>query len=83
MIDWARAQEVFQTLQDILNVSDEYKMQGAPVKAWLTPIRKDLSEAMKKNPDQAEAILDWFAEAFFYMRGDSDDLPRVDIQWTI
>ena len=83
MIDWSRAHEVFQTMQDILDVDEDYKLQGVPVRAWLTPIRKDMIEAMKKNPEQTEAFFDWFVDAIFYMRRDSNDLPKGNFQWKI
>jgi hypothetical protein len=65
----------------MINIDPKYKYQGIiPLADILPPLERDLTKAIISHDEQAESMLVWLANAVYYMTGDSDELPRIDLK---
>ena len=75
-----RVQEVLEIFFQLLSIDSQYRYKGIPVKDILPFLKKDIFNLIEQKPLEAESLLDWFANSVFYMRGDTDEIPHVDIE---
>ncbi len=78
-----RVRECLWLLRELIHVDKKYKWNNLPLADILPFLEKDLARAIIGNDEQAEATLSWLASAIFYMRGDTDELPRIELVFTI
>lgn len=78
-----RVREVMQTMQYLINIDKKYKWNNLPLADILPELQRDLARAIIANDEKSESILSWFASAIFYMRGDTDELPHIDIEYRL
>jgi len=67
----------------LLQVDPKFTWNAIPLADVLPFLEKDLCRHIIAQGDKAEAVLDWMADAVFYMRGDTDSMPQIDLQWKI
>ncbi len=68
---------------EILSVDPKYKWNSIPIADVLPFLKKDLTRYIIESGDKSEAALSWLASSVFYMRGDTDDLPAIDLEWNL
>ena len=83
MLNKERVDEVFWLLRKMLNVDEKFSYKGIPVNDILPLLQKDLVRMIMEKGDESEAMLDWFADSVFYMRGDTDELPQIEVVWNL
>jgi hypothetical protein len=81
MIEAQRVREIFAIFPKILPLPTDASMNigGIPIPLGdiLPMIMTDLARIANKYPEQAEGIFDWVIESLLYIKGDTDDLPRM------
>ena len=83
MLDENRLRECAWLFFAILQIDPKFKWNSIPLKDVMPFLEKDLVRHIIESGDKSEAIFDWLAHAIFYMRGDTDDLPAIELQWDI
>jgi len=58
----------------------EIESTGLSYFSTLDLIKNSASEAIKKNPDKFEILVNWFVSASMYLLDDIDDLEQIDLQ---
>lgn len=83
MLDETRVKDCVWMFFEIIKVDSKYQWNGIPIADVMPFLRKDLTRYIIEAGDKSEAALSWLADAVFYMRGDTDDMPAIDLQWDI
>lgn len=83
----ARVDEIFFLLSKILmgegNEGKDLDIFFQAMYNNLPVLSTELARLANKQEEKTEGIFDWIAEAILYMKGDVDDLPRMDYGGTI
>lgn len=83
MLNPDRVREVCWLLRKMINVDKKYQWNHIPIADILPFLEKDLSKAIIDGDERSESILEWLAHAIFYMKQDTDDLPRIELNWNL
>ena len=83
MLDPERVKECAWIFFKLLEIDPKFTWNSIPLSDVMPFLEKDLVRHIIQQGDKSEAVLDWMADSVFYMRGDTDDLPAIDIQWKI
>lgn len=82
-----RVTEIFQIFGKILSFKeDETISLGSvtlPINDLLPILCIELARIANKHEEQAEGLFDWIAEGILYMKGDVDQLPKMDYGYFI
>jgi hypothetical protein len=78
-----RVAEMFHIFGQILTYGENqtFNLQGTPIpiKEVVPAIMSELSKIAIRNEEKFEGLADWMVEAIFYMKGDSDELPKMEV----
>lgn len=78
-----RVREVMMILRHIINIDKKYKWHNLPLADILPELERDLARAITHNDEKSEMILSFIASAIFYMKGDIDELPHIEVELTL
>ena len=56
-------------------IDTKFKIHDIPLGEILPLLKQDVVNMMTDNPEQAQAIIWWISEAYYYMIGDTDTMP--------
>tara|TARA_R110002020_G_scaffold440608_2_gene651254 strand:- start:3698 stop:3961 length:264 start_codon:yes stop_codon:yes gene_type:complete len=67
---------------DAIKPDKDYEIEstGLSYFSTLELIQKSATDAIKKNPDKFEILVNWFVSASMYLLDDIDQLDEIDLQ---
>ena len=64
------------------NFPENFVYQKVPINDVMPFLEEDLGSMMLENDEQAEAILWWLSQAYYYIIGDIDSIPSYELDYT-
>ena len=83
-----RVTHTFPIFGKILNLDDNQTFDfgggiQVPVSNLIPLLMVEFARLCKQYPERAEGILDWMFDAILYMKGDLDQLPKMDLGFNL
>ncbi len=82
-LDTKRLEECMWIFFQFFNVDSTYKFHDIPLSELMPFVKKDITNLMLANEEQAQAVLWWMANAYHYIIGDTDDVPQVQFNFQV